>query len=716
TGRDTGASGTASIVVMREDAPVVPASELWFGSGHADQDAEAFTHWDEDGEIPQSCAKCHSTPGYLDFLGEDGSAAGVVDAPAPIGTQVHCEACHNASASGIALVKFPSGDTVAPTGNEGRCMECHQGRSSTVQVDAAIAAANVPTDDTVSDELRFINIHYYAAAASRYGGLVRGGYEYSNAHYDVFFEHFSTVKSCTHCHDMHTLEVRFDYCLECHTGISSPREIRMASSFSRDYDGDGVRSGAILSEIQGLVVLCYDAIQAYARDVTGEPIIYEGHTYPYFFHDTNGNGEVDPGEAIYPNQYSSWTARLLRAAYNYQVANKDPGGYAHNAKYIIQLLHDSIADINSVLPVPIDMTAADRDDPGHFEGSSEAFRHWDDTMVVPANCAKCHSGAVGLLKYLHDGENADELPVNGLECNSCHKDPITWVLNSPDSVTFPSDITITMDPPGDPEDPEMISNLCMTCHSGRESKKTIDEAIAAGDLSFKNIHYLPAGATLFGADVVVGYEYTNKVYAGQWGHAANVGNCGVCHSPWFRMPPPISWWDHSGGPKGNQCTDCHSAVGTEHSFELERYPTTCQNCHFGLTDINQIRVAHTDDYNGNGDDTEPLRDEIAGLAADLLTEIQAVATDAGSPVAYDAHAYPYFFNDNNPTNGIVDEAEANYGNRYQDWTAALMKAAHNYQFSQKEPGAWAHNFAYMTQLLIDSIEDLGGDISGYVRP
>ncbi|MHC4223882.1 MAG: polyheme membrane-associated cytochrome C, partial [Planctomycetota bacterium] len=97
-------------------------------------------------------------------------------------------------------------------------------------------------------------------------------------------------------------------------------------------------------------------------------------------------------------------------------------------------------------------------------------------------------------------------------------------------------------------------------------------------------------------------------------------------------------------------------------------------------------------------------------------EIQAVATAAGKPVAYDGHSYPYFFNDNNPTNGIVDPAEANYGNRYQDWTAELMRAAHNYQFSQKEPGAWAHNFAYMTQLLIDSIEDLGGDISGYVRP
>jgi hypothetical protein len=45
-----------------------------------------------------------------------------------------------------------------------------------------------------------------------------------------------------------------------------------------------------------------------------------------------------------------------------------------------------------------------------------------------------------------------------------------------------------------------------------------------------------------------------------------------------------------------------------------------------------------------------------------------------------------------------------------------MKATHNFQISQKEPGAWAHNFDYMAQLLIDSIDDLGGDVSGYVRP
>ena len=58
--------------------------------------------------------------------------------------------------------------------------------------------------------------------------------------------------------------------------------------------------------------------------------------------DSDGDGESGPGEAIYPNAYKSWTPSSLKAAYNFQYASKDPGGFAHNASYVIQLLIDSI--------------------------------------------------------------------------------------------------------------------------------------------------------------------------------------------------------------------------------------------------------------------------------------------------------------------------------------------------------------------------------------
>jgi hypothetical protein len=44
-------------------------------------------------------------------------------------------------------------------------------------------------------------------------------------------------------------------------------------------------------------------------------------------------------------RFNSWTARLLQAAYNYDFVSKDPGAYAHNSDYVIQILSDALADL-----------------------------------------------------------------------------------------------------------------------------------------------------------------------------------------------------------------------------------------------------------------------------------------------------------------------------------------------------------------------------------
>ena len=121
----------------------VPYETLWVTSPHNNVESEAFRHWDEDdpAEVPASCAKCHSTPGYLDFLGLDGTAAGAVDNAAELGSTVECVACHNEATAVMDSVVFPSGMEVTGLGDEARCMQCHQGRASTVSVDGAIAEA-----------------------------------------------------------------------------------------------------------------------------------------------------------------------------------------------------------------------------------------------------------------------------------------------------------------------------------------------------------------------------------------------------------------------------------------------------------------------------------------------------------------------------------------------------------------------------------------------
>ena len=683
TGDDTGVAGVHAVVVTTIPATETPFQEAWEGSAHADATADAFTHWDEDGVIEAECARCHSTPGFHDFLGEDGTAAGTVENDAALGTVIECQACHNAAAIALDAVTFPSGVEVTGLGAEARCMQCHQGRESTDSVDGSIEDAAVADMDTPDEDLSFANIHYAAAGATWHGGLVRGGYQYADQAYDTRFEHSEQHRVCFDCHDQHSLAIHVDECAQCHVDVAvvdDTHDIRMASSAAQDYDGDGDVSEGLYHEIQTLRQTLHGLILAYPVDLGLESICYDEEVYPYFFIDTDQDGYCAPSEAEFDNQYASWTGRLLQACYNAQYASKDPGGFAHNGKYVIQLLSDSIADLNGVVAVPVDTEDAVRDDVGHFHGSAYAFRYFDDAGGVGEDCSKCHAGKEGLHFYLDHGVGAALEAANGLECATCHTAFEPAELVAVDSVLYPSGIEITDS--GEP------SNLCATCHSGREAKATVDAAIAAGTYSFLNVHDMPAAAVNQGAAAQVGYEYDGLTYAGRYVH-----------------------------PEATGCGYCHGAAATEHTFDPDHDLTACQACHIGATATHELRLDFdATDWDGDGDAAEPLADEIATVADALLAEIQrAAVASGGEPVCYDAHAYPYFFNDSDGS-GECEAGEAIYPNLYADWTPALMKAAFNYQLSNREAAAWAHNFDYMVQLLIDSVDDLGGDVGSYTRP
>ncbi|MBL8166109.1 MAG: polyheme membrane-associated cytochrome C, partial [Anaerolineae bacterium] len=200
--------------------------EAWVNSPHADATAEAFIHWDADGEVEAACARCHSTPGYRDYMGADGSEFGSVEANAPIGTVITCDACHAPTATQLTSVVFPSGVELGETGDSARCMVCHQGRASTDSVNAKLVELNlVDTPDQPSADLRFINIHYYAAAATLYGGAARGGYQYDGQVYMGRNLHVEGYQTCADCHNPHTLEVKLTDCATCHEDVESVEDL-----------------------------------------------------------------------------------------------------------------------------------------------------------------------------------------------------------------------------------------------------------------------------------------------------------------------------------------------------------------------------------------------------------------------------------------------------------------------------------------------------------
>jgi hypothetical protein len=673
-----------------EVKPVVeiPYQAEWESSAHNAVDSEPFRHWDDAVEnpdgVPANCAKCHTTAGYQDYIGADGSEALKVDAPvaAADAQGVQCVACHNpVTTFQMTSVAFPGFETdengepqpyvIEGLGDAARCMVCHQGRESKASVDAQIArfeitdmdAVVAPIKDDQGNDVKFgfRNVHYYAAAATLYGTEVKGGYEYEGKLYDGKFRHVEGIDSCIGCHNPHTLEVKVDTCAQCHEGVSTVadlKNVRMVSSAS-DYDGDGDVAEGIASEIEGLQAILLTQIEEYAKNTAGAEIKYDAVTYPYFM---GADGKA------YPN----WTARLLKATYNYQVSIKDPGQFAHGGKYIIQLLHDSIEDLGG------DVSKLARSDAGHFAGNTEPFRHWDAEGEVPAACSKCHS-ATGLPQFLKEGANISNEISNGFMCSTCHNEeawPERYVV---DSVTFPSGKTVSFG--GQDADGNFVAddgNICLQCHQGRSSKPTLDRAITAsgatdGDsfaaegkrLGFSNIHYFAAGATLFGADVQGAYMYDGKEYVG-----------------YFEAHPL------------NKCQDCHDVHALEPKVEA------CAGCH-QTSDVETIRL-NAPDYDGDGDTTEGVKAELDALAEALYAQMQAYGEANGNPITYNSAAYPYFF-----------DAE-NKG--YAMWTPKLLRAAYNYQYYQKDPGAFVHNGKFVAQFLIDSIEDLGGDVSAYSRP
>jgi len=371
------------------------------------------------------------------------------------------------------------------------------------------------------------------------------------------------------------------------------------------------------------------------------------------------------------NGYKSFTPRLAKAAYNYQLSIKDPGGYVHGGKYIIELVYASIADLNTKLTTQVDLSKAQRESSGRFDGAAAPFRHWDATGKIDAGCVKCHSTG-GLPQLLAEGANTSQPIGNGLACATCHNDLVKFTRYEVTAVAFPSGASLAFANDTD-------SNLCLECHQGRESTISVNKALAGqppdtvnAKLAFKNVHYLTAGATLFGTEAKGAYDYAGKTYAGKFAHTKGLDSCKGCH-------------------------DVHTQ-----QVKVE----VCKGCH-GTDDPSKIRMNSKLDYDGNGDVTGGLASEVEGLKASLMTAIQFYTKEvAKQSIVYSAAAYPYWFIDTN-ADGKLDPAEADVKNTYVLWTPRLLEAAYNFQYANQDPGVFAHNGTYIMQILVDSIQDLG---------
>ena len=328
---------------------------------------------------------------------------------------IACVACHDLAARTdgafalgaprpVAQVVFPSGAVRNLGDGSNLCAECHQGRESGLSI--VNAQPNNVVQAVVADypSFDFINRHYYAEAANLFGAEVNGGFQYAGKVYEGRFPHFRGINfnTCTDCHmdsdaiidavANHTFRPKAAYCSGCHptvvnvvTPAPGPNDFQTIRMTAVDYDGDGLSlvagvpaqtegiyfeiwpNPAVVGDV-GLIGRLEQAIRNYAATTLGSPVVYDGAVYPYFFKDTNANGLVDAGEAVFANRYRDMDRKLLQAAYNFQVVQKDPCGYVHNARYLIQLIIDSIEDLGGNVDLK-QLGLIDRPDPTRDGGA-----------------------------------------------------------------------------------------------------------------------------------------------------------------------------------------------------------------------------------------------------------------------------------------------------------------------------------------------------------
>ena len=769
----------------------------WLTSGHADLAGEAFAHWNNSTpavigsattvNATDNCQRCHSGGGYEDFLGSDGSAVGTLEKSQPAGARtVDCQACHNPATAVLTQVTFPSGQTVKNLGDESRCMVCHQGRESTKSIETSITTVGAATQDTPTTALKFKNVHYFAAGATLYGREAEGAYEYEDpAHkddvtgnppvpvvdpvtgltrrmpYDRKFSHVMDRDTCIGCHDPHTLARRMTECAKCHVKAGGTvavatdedlKDIRMAGT-TEDYDGDGNITEGVFYELDTLSDKLYVAIKDYAKDPTlaNQGLLYDGAAYPYFFKDVNANGVKDAEDTA---SFSAWTPRLLRAAYNMHYWKKDPGAYAHNAKYMVQILYDSIASLNAVKPVA-NFANLRRNDETHFNSSAEAYRDWDTAGLeggTPASCSRCHSGEGFEFVVANPNEKNQQVTApltSGMTCESCHVDRANFSPlggNKPErvyvsKVIFPfqdfstsstaalpssgaqvTAVTITNAP-----NPTLVptsavksddSFICMTCHQGRQSKLTIDAYVATRTtptlqqtMGFQNVHYLVAGGVQYSTKAAVAYQWTGiqdstltalpagRTYQGPWTHDAE-----AAWKPFTAGATPDL---NSGGMNDKaQCTFCHMQDGN-HRFEVKG-TTACTACHTG-TIVATYRKGSglTTDFDGDAA-TSNLEDEVTAFRTTLLKALNTYAVAKGKRMlAYDPSVNSYLFYDDNG-DGIPDSTAST--GRYAQLDKFMLFGAHDMHVSKKDPGSWAHNTRYILQVMYDSADYLDDEL------
>lgn len=375
-------------------------------------------------------------------------------------------------------------------------------------------------------------------------------------------------------------------------------------------------------------------------------------------------------------------------------------------------------DVTALMSINKDWAKSGHGDPNGLAWANRDFKQ-------SASCIRCHT-ATGYINYATGAEtafpattwaSASDKTKEVLACNACHgsydfknSKRIVGAFTAPYGGN-------TASPGGVPQSfPDVgASNLCVSCHAGRENGASLILGVADfANASFKDPHYLGAAAVFYGKGgfqfYTSGVRYNTYGAAGKAGKTANWshGRLGMDNYITSTNATVVSSGAIIDSGNRGQCIACHMGPKSTHTFGAvetandtlgaSSYTRGCYGCHTG-TDIDMTAFVEEEK-------------EIWNRMFDFFAwnfAYNANGTNRTNPI-YTSDAAPYFF-----SNALKTAALENWTLPVPGGTGAqTMGAAMNYILLTAEKGSFAHNRAFGRALIADSIIYLqNGSVGDY---
>ena len=390
---------------------------------------------------------------------------------------------------------------------------------------------------------------------------------------------------------------------------------------------------------------------------------------------------------------------------------------------------------------------------GYFSG---ACAHYNWSQSSRTACQRCHTttGFAAYADALRSGNTQRALDINAglvslvtfttnfkpemLMCNGCHTDT-QGTLRNPGPITANYDYVsggITYANVSHTYPNLAGSNVCMTCHVGREIGDTIkglkdSTLVSAGttsinfsNQSFINSHYLSAGGQVF---TVTGYEFDGRPYNNipEYRHD-KIGTPAT-----QQLSPYVN--TGSNGP----CIGCHMSRPNKNGNHL-LLPVSRSTTTIGLV----TGIASEVCFNCHGPSPTVILDMVNEEKLQFMGAMEALKDQLLSQRQYLFAPYsPYFYvAADGYDSSYVESGSCNKNLPIKNWqtdgtstfvwdgkscvSAAVtagsagtgknnMGAAFNFNLLEHDPGAYVHNRMYIKRLIYDSIDWLDDGVMNY---